>query len=68
MPHSQLSLFSAHADLPEGIRYQSGFISAAEEENLVRFIESLFSEAFRICRWFLREPARSVVRVALRLR
>jgi len=67
MPHSQLSLFSAHADLPDGMRYQSELISAAEEEDLVRFIESLPLKPFEFARRFPWEPARSVVRVALRL-
>ena len=38
---SQIELFPAAAELPEGFVYAAGFISAAEEEGLLKVIEDL---------------------------
>jgi alkylated DNA repair dioxygenase AlkB len=52
MPQSQLKLFEAPPDLPEGMRYQAGVISAGEETQLVSFIESLPLKPFEFAGGF----------------
>jgi alkylated DNA repair dioxygenase AlkB len=52
MAHAQLKLFDASPVLPEGMRYQSGIITAADERELVAFIETLPLKPFEFAGGF----------------
>ena len=47
-PDSQLSLFAAPADLPEGMVYRPDLVSAEEEADLVRRLADLPFQAFQV--------------------
>lgn len=53
MPQAQLKLFDAPPVLPEGMRYRADLISAAEETQIVSFVESLPFKPFEFAGGFL---------------
>jgi len=53
MPQAQLKLFDAPPALPEGMRYRAELISAAEEAQLVAFIETLPLKPFEFAGGFV---------------
>jgi alkylated DNA repair dioxygenase AlkB len=52
LPQSQLSLFEAPADLPQGMRYRPDLISPEEEAGLVSYIETLPLKPFEFAGGF----------------
>jgi alkylated DNA repair dioxygenase AlkB len=52
MPHSQLKLFDAPPDLPDGMRYRADLITPQDEAALVAFIETLPLKPFEFAGGF----------------